>query len=102
MEADNVGAVFGEPQMIVECPECRGKAHSSVFGFFGMEACRMCNDEHVIDTERVCECGRPAVRVVDNENICLRKPCLERVLRGHKAEKDEKNLDGFEGIYCGH
>lgn len=62
--------------MIVNCPKCRGTGFLSLQKESFMEPnCDMCLGSSIVDTDHSCPCGRPAVRKVEEKEICGAQHC---------------------------
>jgi len=92
----------------VTCPTCHGRPYISPRCQRKQELCPMCNNKGFVFRQVECECGRPAVRAVENELICLSLTCLKRVVdrpAPKKIEVEEKNpydgLSMYTGEYYG-
>jgi hypothetical protein len=86
--------------MTVVCPACLGR--------FTLESrfhqtdgkCFLCGDNKTIDTEVVCECGRPAIRIVNKMMVCTFAMCEKRAMEKKVEVKTIENLqDNFSEIY---
>jgi len=66
----------------------------------------MCDDNKFVDTEIVCACGRPVVKMVEGTLVCAANDCAKRAvtLKDKKIDVVQQEFDAFgEGsIYCGH
>ena len=63
--------------MLNTCPMCRGRQVNKVLARLISGPCDLCGGRGQVDTDLVCECGRPAVREVNNKKLCTRKKCGE-------------------------
>jgi hypothetical protein len=59
------------------------KAHKTV------GKCWLCNDNKVVDTEKICKCGRPVSRVVNKVMICTLMMCEKRANETKHEDKKE-------------
>lgn len=91
--------------MRLVCPTCAGRFFLSPKSHFHCGKCPMCDDNKWIDPEIVCQCGRPAVKIVNGILICTLAICNKRATDAVKSETEqavEKNVNWFEqGIYDG-
>ena len=60
--------------MKVRCPYCRG------FGSHNGIPCDRCMNG-MVDTESICECGRPAIHQAGAELVCASDKCAEKALK---------------------
>lgn len=77
--------------MIVDCHNCMG------IGFDGDFKCKVCLGDRVLDTEAVCECGRPAVRWAGAMMVCSEEECYTLAMKSQDfANKEGKSwTDGY-------
>lgn len=67
--------------MIKPCPLCRGRKFivASVGEDFD---CVYCANSGTVDTDKVCGCGKPGVRLVDEFVICMSNLCANKAQAG--------------------
>lgn len=74
--------------MKVDCPKCRGTGFVTLQNeAYRDPDCPMCLGQKHVDTDKQCWCGRPAVRVYKDEEICGDKTCTDRMDNGGKKAK---------------
>lgn len=64
---------------------CHGRGVNNVKAQFMNPACDLCGGRGTVDTEKICKCGRPAIRIVGNEEICTHIMCFNRVQPSKEA-----------------
>ena len=85
--------------MRVICPLCKGlfcldHRYQRYDG-----KCSLCNDNKFVDTELICECGRPVSRIVNEMMICNFLMCEKRATE--KKEPPKPLIAGDDDIYGG-
>lgn len=66
------------------CPMCRGRQTNNVFARIISGPCDYCGGQGKLETNRMCECGRPAVKRTNEIWHCARLQCGEQALKGQK------------------
>ena len=61
--------------MRIPCPSCRGH------GFESHKPCILCAGRSFVDTEQVCTCGRPAVKIAGGTVVCFSDYCYDRAIK---------------------
>jgi hypothetical protein len=65
--------VHGVISVLVKCYECFGHK------FTGNLKCAICDGKGTLDTDKICQCGRPVCRERNNIGICWTLTCELRV-----------------------
>lgn len=64
------------------CPICRGKQWNHPLTRLINQPCNFCGGAGQVDTDVVCNCGRPAVVKVKDTFVCTRLECQKEVVEG--------------------
>lgn len=71
--------------MIYECPMCFGKPLCQPLARTYDGPCDYCGGDGLVDTESVCKCGRPGIRLVEGVMVCTRFTCITAILDKKKG-----------------
>lgn len=77
---------MGDFKMVAICPLCRSRNWNDVRGQFISSPCEFCGGSGKVDTEVICNCGRPAISVIRDEEekvlgyTCTHFDCGKRLL----------------------
>lgn len=72
--------------MIKPCPICKGRPVNTVLSRLINGVCELCNGLGKVDTEKICECGRPATKTLAGKEVCTRYECgLKAIETAKKA-----------------
>ena len=55
--------------------------------------CFLCNGTGEVNTEHICECGRPAIKQAGNELVCYSTVCKEKSLARQLGSTKKKEID---------
>jgi ferredoxin-thioredoxin reductase catalytic subunit len=66
--------------MIEPCPLCKGRLTNSPKARISNPPCDYCAGHGMVDTDRVCKCGRPAVLVTNGQMHCTLFACGRAIL----------------------
>jgi len=85
--------------MKVPCFQCFGH------GFWSTQKCGVCNGTGHIDTEMVCECGRPAIEYAGDTITCASSVCHDKAIAQIPTNIDplevgHKDIAVKFGDYC--
>ncbi len=69
--------------MTKPCPMCKGRTPNNVFARLISGPCDYCGGKGVLETEKICKCGRPAVFETKGILHCTRVTCGEQALKIH-------------------
>jgi len=90
--------------VIFPCPVCRGRVAIDVFEQRLDGACRLCGGLGKLNTESMCRCGRPAVKVSGNVETCLNAGCIGDALRVQapvsKVEESDDDVQWGNWPFC--
>lgn len=70
--------------MRIPCPSCQGH------GFNSHLPCVMCDGRSFVDTEQICACGRPAVKIAGDTIVCFSSYCYDKAIEP-KDSSDAKS-----------
>jgi RecJ-like exonuclease len=76
--------------MKVPCFECKGH------GFVSNYACFICGGKGKLDTDIVCNCGRPGIRQAGAEIVCASLECYNRAIKPVETGPTYDNLTDEE------
>lgn len=63
------------------CPMCKGRPVTTMQSRIKDSPCELCGGDGVVDPDRMCKCGRPAVVPIGNDKYtCTRGQCIEKAL----------------------
>ena len=85
--------------MIATCPQCKDRPVVSPSVQLLDMPCDMCDGEGFVDTECVCECGRPAVRVIADTMTCTKWECIELALKVSTAASSIDRQQALDHMY---
>ena len=72
--------------MRVNCFACFGH------GFQSAQLCGVCNGTGHIDTEMVCECGRPATEYEGDTIVCINEACHSKAIANAHVKANVRRL----------
>jgi hypothetical protein len=88
--------------MRIPCPQCQGH------GFNSHLPCVLCDGRSFVDSEQVCDCGRPAVRIAGDSLVCFSAYCYDKAIEPKKSSDvstypmdmtEEERLEHYKGMF---
>jgi hypothetical protein len=70
--------------MLRLCPFCRGHQPNQVSARLMSRPCELCGGKGVVDTEAMCDCGRPSVKKMNGILVCTRFECEKAAFEASK------------------
>ena len=64
------------------CPMCRGRLVNKPLARLMNPPCDYCGGKGEVDTDLICNCGRPAVKLVNEQHVCTRYECGKQAIEG--------------------
>lgn len=73
--------------MRIPCPQCQGH------GFNSHLPCVLCDGRSFVDTEQICACGRPAVKIAGDTVVCFSSYCYDKAIEPKtSSDANEDNM----------
>lgn len=67
--------------METRCPMCLGHPVNDPQARIKSQPCYLCGGLGTLDTDKICTCGRPAVKEAEGKWICVNFECLAALLK---------------------
>src|ERR1700676_2845506 len=88
-------------ESLIPCPLCGGLPYMDSIAAKSGE-CPLCGDAQVVDTSKVCLCGKPAYLIVNEVDVCWQDACAKSAAAmALTVKKDDDDFANWPGLFGG-
>lgn len=71
----------------VSCPSCDNRPVVNPFEQKADRGCQLCAQSGMVNPKKVCSCGRPAIWVINQKDVCNTEGCIQDAFKEKKVPK---------------